>query len=535
MLWYKNALFYSLDVDTFLDANGDGTGDFHGLCDRLEYIADLGCTCLWLLPFYPSPNRDNGYDVKDYFGIDSRLGTMDDFRAFIRKARELDIRILIDLVVNHTSVEHPWFQEARRDRNAPYRDYYVWSDEPLAYEKEHLMLTGEEDTMWTYDPVAGQYYLHRFYKEQPDLNIACPAVRDEIRRIIEFWLKEGVSGFRIDAAEMLIEPYGIRGAEVKELETFLDELRDYVAGINPEAMLLAETNSAPDQMKVYMNGRTRMHMVFNFFVNQYLFLSLATESGEPLARALEQLPEPHPDNQYLNFLRHHDELSLKLLNKGEREAVFQAFAPDEEMRIFDRGIRRRLASMLGNDRQRIEFTYSLLLSLPGTPLIRYGEELGMGEDLSLPGRNSVRTPMQWSAGANGGFSAAPPEKLVRPPIREGREGFPTLNAAQAEADPSSLLHWMRSAIRQRKKAALIGTGRFRLLPAPKPSVLLFCYEQEGQRLLCLHNFSGVPVQLPFPSESQGTPALLLQDTESEINGNEIHLGPYGYLWLDQGQ
>jgi maltose alpha-D-glucosyltransferase/alpha-amylase len=382
--WYRNAVFYSLDVETFQDSNGDGIGDFNGLIKRLEYIASLGVSCIWLLPFYPSPNRDNGYDVKDYYNVDERLGTLKEFSSFMEKAGELGLRVLIDLVVNHTSREHPWFQAARKDPRSRYRDFYIWSDHPQEYEREHLMLVGEEDTMWTFDEEAGQYYLHRFYKEQPDLNIGSPHVRKEILKIIEFWLGLGVSGFRIDAAEMLIETYGMKESQVKDLAVFLDEMRAFTTNKNPQALLLAEVNAPPDKMIPYLKEGKRMQMLFNFFINQQLFLSLAQEKGIVLEEALKALPERNEGEQWLNFLRHHDELSLKLIAEDTRPEIFQSFAPEENMRSFGHGIRRRLAPMMNGDLQKIKLAYSLLFSIPGVPLVRYGEEIGMGRIYHCP-------------------------------------------------------------------------------------------------------------------------------------------------------
>ncbi|RYY93884.1 MAG: trehalose synthase, partial [Chitinophagaceae bacterium] len=392
--WYRNAIFYSLDVETFCDGNGDGTGDFTGLTAKLEYLHGLGIDCIWLLPFYPSPNRDNGYDVMDYYNVDGRLGSLGDFALFLNKAERLGIRVLVDLVVNHTSVRHPWFRAARRAPEGPLRDFYVWRKEPLPHDKKDLMFEGEEDRVWTWDKKARRYYLHRFYREQPDLNIGNPLVRAEILKIVAYWLRLGVHGFRIDATQALIETYGMKGFTRKEGLRFIGELQDHARSLRADVLLLAEVNAGVPGMSPFLEGGRRMHMLFNFYINQHLFLSLATGRKAALQRALEKLPQLPPGQQWLQFLRHHDELNLRLLKPAGQERVFAAFAPAEEMRIYGFGIRRRLAPLFGGDGPALRLAYSLLFSMPGAPLLRYGDEIGMGENLALPGRASVRTPMQ---------------------------------------------------------------------------------------------------------------------------------------------
>ncbi|PZO10305.1 MAG: trehalose synthase, partial [Leptolyngbya foveolarum] len=421
--WYKNAIVYSLDVETFMDSDGDGVGDFPGLTQRLDYLSGLGITCLWLHPFYPSPNRDDGYDVMDYYSVDSRLGTLGDFVEFMHEAKKRGISVLIDLVINHTSIQHPWFQAARSDKNSKYRDYYIWANDPPETDPAEVIFPDAEDSIWEYDNKAGAYYLHHFYKEQPDLNISNPVVRDEIRKIVHFWLELGVSGFRVDAV-----PYFVKNVEVLaeqyELESFLEDLREAVSARNPEAVLLAEANVESEAFSTYFGDGNRMHMLFSFFANQKKFLALALQQSAPLTEGLQQLPKTPQACQWLNFVRHHDELTLDQLSEAERDKIYEAFAPEEQMQIYGRGIRRRLPPMFNGDRRRIELIYSLLFALPGIPLIRYGDEIGMGDDLSLPGRDSVRTPMQWSEKANGGFSTAAPACLSKPVISEGEYGYP---------------------------------------------------------------------------------------------------------------
>ena len=529
--WYKNAIFYSLDVETFYDSNGDGIGDFQGLIQKLETIAGLGFSCIWLLPFYPSPNRDNGYDVTDYYNVDARLGDLGDFAQFLDKAEQLGLRVIIDLVVNHTSIEHPWFRQARKDPESPFRDYYVWSDEPLAYEKDHLMFQGEEDTIWSYDEKAGQYYLHRFYKEQPDLNIANPSVQQEILKIMTFWLRLGVHGFRIDAAEMLVEPYGLKGKDKEELMSFIDDMRAHTQRQGKEVLLLAEVNAGPDSMGTYIGDGKRVHMLFNFFLNQHLFLSLADENKSHLEKALKTLSPIAATSQYLNFLRHHDELNLKLLSAKDQQKVFDAFAPEKDMRIYGFGIRRRLAPMLGGDMQRLKLAYSLLFALPGAPLIRYGDATGMGENLALPGRTSVRTPMQWSPEKNAGFSTADSRKLVHPVISKGPFSFKEVNVMSAQQQPLSLLNWVERLIATRRQCPEIGNGELFIIPQKDARVLAHGFRWEEKKLVFLHNLSSQPIQISIHTLHVGKLYDVFAENLYDEKEGVVQLPAYGYHWL----
>ncbi|HEY1024019.1 MAG TPA: alpha-amylase family protein [Sphingobacteriaceae bacterium] len=531
-IWYKNAIIYSLDIETFYDSNGDGTGDFQGLIKKLDYLAGLGINCIWLLPFYPSPNRDNGYDVLDYYNVDNRLGTLGDFAEFMDKASGLGIKIIVDLVVNHTSIQHPWFQEARKDAASKYYNYYVWSDRPLDYEDERVMLSGEVDTIWTYDEVAQRYYLHRFYKEQPDLNIANPHVRSEILRIIGFWLRLGVSGFRIDAAEMLIEPYGISGADQEDLSGFLVEMRDFISLRASDGILLAETNLEPAKMSTFMEAGKKMHMVFNFYLNQHLFLALALKSADPLHKALKKLPALEKENQWLNFLRHHDELSLKLLNEKERNAIYTAFAPEDNMKIFGSGIRRRLAPMLNGDQQRLELSYSLLFTLPGICMIRYGDELGMGEDLRLEGRSSVRTPMQWNSSIHAGFSSSE-ENYTHPVISDGHYSFKHVNVAASQGKPGSLLNWIEHLITTRRQFPGIGLGIPETFQGAHPAVFVHSFRYDDEQVWFLHNLGDerVVVELTWSGLREKELVQLLGDEPLNKIGKTIVMNPYGYRWM----
>ena len=533
-LWYKDAIVYSLDVETFLDSNGDGVGDFQGLTNKLDYLSGLGITCLWLLPFYPSPNRDNGYDVMDYCNIDPRLGTLGDFVQFMHQAGERGIRVLIDLVVNHTSNQHPWFVAARSDENSKYRNYYVWSKNPPKTDPEQLIFPDVEDSIWEYDEQANSYYLHHFYKEQPDLNITNPAVREEICKIMGFWLELGVSGFRIDAVPFLIKETATEGISTEDLRCFLEEMREFVSSRQGDAVLLAEANVAPDRIPVYFGNGDRMHVLFNFLLNQHLFLALARQESTALRDGLKILPDIPPICQWLNFVRHHDELTLDCITSSEREEIFAAFAPDKRMQIFGRGIRRRLPPMMGNDRCRIELIYSLLFTLPGTPMLRYGEEIGMGDDLSLEGRNSVRTVMQWSDAPNGGFSTAATEALARPAIASGEYSYKQVNVAAAQRDPNSLINWMDRAIRIRKQCPEFGRGKWQILETDCSWVFAHCCHWEGRTLLLVHNLADKPCTATLKSNEYTNLVDLFGARlyESLDAGSpSIPLQAYGYRWF----
>ena len=403
-LWYKNAVIYCLSIATYLDTNGDGIGDFHGLMSRLDYLQGLGVTAIWLMPFQPSPGRDDGYDVADYYGVNPRYGTLGDFVEFTQGCKQRGLRVLIDLVVNHTSDQHPWFQEARRDPSSKYRDWYVWSKKKPKNAASGVVFPGVQKTTWTYDDIARAYYFHRFYDFQPDLNTANPEVQAEILKIMGFWLQLGVSGFRMDAVPFVISS---KGAMVKPEEDYemLRTFSQFLGWREGDAIILGEANVLPDtDMHYFGSAGERVQMMFNFEVNQHLFLAMATADSRSLKRAMQWTKKRPATAQWGQFLRNHDELDLGRLKDKERDAVFAAFGPEPEMQLYDRGIRRRLAPMLEGDRRRLELAYSLMITLPGTPVIRYGDEIGMGDNLKLPERNCARTPMQWSTEPNAGFT-----------------------------------------------------------------------------------------------------------------------------------
>jgi maltose alpha-D-glucosyltransferase / alpha-amylase len=535
-LWYKNAVVYCLHVGTFMDTNGDGVGDFQGLMRRLDYLAGLGVTCIWLMPFQRSPMRDDGYDISDYYSVDPRYGSLGDFVEFTQAARQRGIRVIVDLVVNHTSDEHPWFQSARASADSPFRDWYVWSKKKPRGAQSGIVFPGVQKTTWTWDEKARAYYYHRFYKFQPDLDASNPAVWAEIQKIMGFWLELGVSGFRMDAVPFVIQR---KGAGVKPVEQYekLRDLREFLQWRTADAILLAEANVTPDDdLEYFGDDADRVHMMFNFQVNQHLFLALATADVRPLVNALKATRPRPASAQWASFLRNHDELDLGRLEPEERERVFAAFAPEKSMQLYDRGIRRRLAPMLSGDRRRLELAYSLAFTLPGTPVLRYGDEIGMGDDLALPERGCARTPMQWSTEPHGGFSTA--DRTVSPVIAGGPYGYERVNAGDQRRDPESLLNWTERIIRMRKECPELGWGDFAPLPARRNDVLALRFDWRGNSMVTLHNLAGKPVTVTLSSQAVGSDKLvsLLSDDHSSAKdgAHEITLDGYGYRWYRVG-
>jgi trehalose synthase len=534
-LWWKNAVVYCLDVETFRDSDGDGVGDFRGLIDEVDYLAALGVTCVWLMPFYPSPNRDDGYDISDYYGVDPRLGTLGDFVEFVRTAADRGIRVILDLVVNHTSDRHPWFAEARSSRDAPRRDWYVWRDEPSA-EPAGIAFPDKETSNWRRDRRTGQYYLHRFYRFMPDLNISSPAVRDEICKIAGFWLALGAAGFRIDAVPFMCELDGISRPVDGDPKGWLRSLRAFVGRRNGQAMLLGEVNAALRDLASYFGDEDgdALHMQFGFMANQSTWLSLARESAEPLEQVISTLPQVPPDNAWATFLRNHDELSLDKLTVTQREEVFAAFAPDEGMRMYGHGIRRRTATMLGGDGPRLRMAWSLMFSLPGTPVMFMGDELGMGEQLEIPDRYAVRVPMQWSSGPGGGFSDAPPQELVRSQPG-GAFGPAKVNATDQRRDPGSLLHFVQRLIRCRREAPELGWGTSTLIETEHPAVFAHRCDWEGSTVVAVHNLGrrAARADVPLGDGATGVHDLLADADEPVPRGGTLalELEGYGGRWL----
>ena len=535
-LWYKNAVVYCLSVGTYLDSDGDGIGDFRGLMGRLDYLQGLGVTAIWLMPFQPSPGRDDGYDVADYYGVNPRYGTLGDFVEFTQGCKQRGLRVLIDLVVNHTSDQHPWFQEARRDPDSKYRNWYVWSKKKPKNAASGVVFPGVQKTTWTRDAVAREYYFHRFYDFQPDLNTANPEVQAVILKIMGFWLQLGVSGFRMDAVPFVISSKGATVTKPKEDYEMLRTFSQFLGWREGNAIILGEANVLPStDMHYFGSAGERIQMVFNFEVNQHLFLALATSDGRKLKKAMMETKRRPATAQWGQFLRNHDELDLGRLEEKERQAVFAAFGPEKEMQLYDRGIRRRLAPMLEGDRRRLELAYSLMMTLPGTPVIRYGDEIAMGDNLKLPERNCARTPMQWSTEPNAGFTKS--DKPVMPVISAGPYGFEHVNVAAQRRDPNSLMNWMERIIRMRKETPEIGWGDFSFISAKATDILIMRYEWRDNSVIIVHNLSPFPRELSFsvgtgPKQACSLINLLSDDHSQPIDGNKhrILLEPYGYRW-----
>lgn len=536
--WYRNAIMYGVDVKTFMDSNGDGIGDFPGLTSRLDYLRGLGISCIWVLPCYPSPWRDNGYDISDYYSIDPRLGTLGDFVEFLRQANQRGLQVILDLVVHHTSDQHPWFQQARGDPQSPFRDFYVWTEEPPPVPPHRgNIFPGEESSVWSYDRKARAYYHHRFYDFQPTLNHTNPAVRAEVERILGFWLQLGVAGFRVDAASHMIETKGgLEETRPEDPHGILRGYREFVTLRRGDAVLLGEADERPEAMGEFFGNGDELNILFNFLVDNYLFLALAREEAEPLATGLGALPTVPVQAQWANFLRNLDELDLERLSETQRADVYEAFGPEESMRIYDRGIRRRLAPMLENDRGRLELAFSLLFALPGSPVLVYGDEIGMGDDLSLQGRDAVRTVMQWSAAKNAGFSTAPEDALVRPAIRKGEFAYERVNVEEQQRDADSLLNWMERLCRVRRETPEIGQADWSIVETGERSVLALRYEMEENLVITVHNLSRRPCTVDLQiSDEPGAELVDLLGHRHRVgpaNGkHRLELEKYGYRWF----
>jgi maltose alpha-D-glucosyltransferase/alpha-amylase len=533
--WWKNAVVYCLDVETFLDWDGDGTGDLAGLTERIDYLAGLGVTVLWLMPYYPTPDRDDGYDVTDFYGVDPRLGTLGQLVEVIRTARDRGIKVIVDLVANHTSDQHPWFQSARADPESPYRSWYVWVDEKPDTQIEEVF-PGEQGGVWTYDRKAKQYYLHRFFAHQPDLNVANPDVREEIGRIIGFWLELGVRGFRVDAVPFLLDHAGLADPPDGDPHEYLRDLRAFLQRRTGDAILLGEVNLPPEQQRAFFGDEDgdELHLVFNFSVMQRTYLALARQDARPVEQALRSLPPVPFDSQWANFLRNHDELTLDQLSDDEREEVFQAFGPDPAMQVYGRGLRRRLPPMVGGDLRRLRMLYSLLFSLPGTPVLFYGEEIGMGENLGVPGRGAVRTPMQWSDEPGAGFSTADPGTFPAPLV-EGEYGPMAVNVAAQRRDPDSFLNWFERVIRRRVETPELGLGSWDVLRSDARAVLAHRCDWAGSTVVALHSFSPEPCEVRVELDDIDDAVAiddLLGGGRAGLDGPrlELTLEAYGHRW-----
>jgi maltose alpha-D-glucosyltransferase / alpha-amylase len=535
-LWYKDAVIYEAHVRAFFDSNGDGIGDFAGLTQKLPYLHDLGVTCLWLLPFYPSPLRDDGYDIADYTSINPIYGTLDDFRTFVNAAHALQIRVLTELVVNHTSDQHPWFQRARQaPRGARERDYYVWSDTDERYAGTRVIFTDTERSNWTFDPVAGQYYWHRFFSHQPDLNLDNPEVLKAILDVMRFWLDLGVDALRLDAIPYLIEREGTINENLPETHAVLKQIRRELDAQYNDRVLLAEANQWPSDVQAYFGDGDECHMAFHFPLMPRMFMAIQQEERHPIVEILNQTPEIAENCQWAIFLRNHDELTLEMVTDEERDYMYAQYAADPQMRL-NVGIRRRLAPLLENSRPRIELMNSLLFSMPGTPIVYYGDEIGMGDNVYLGDRNGVRTPMQWSSDRNAGFSRTEPARLYAPVIMDSVYGYEAINVESQERSPFSLLHWMKRMIALRRQHPVFGRGSLQFIQTWNRKVLVYVRRHEQDIIVCVANLSRTvqPAEVPLAQFAGLTPVELLGQTEFPRIGEQpyfLTLAPYGFYWF----
>jgi maltose alpha-D-glucosyltransferase/alpha-amylase len=535
--WYTESVIYCLDVETFQDSNGDGIGDFQGLISRLDYLTRLGINCLWLHPIHPTPGKDDGYDATDFYNVDPRLGTLGDFAELLHEAANRGIKVIIDLVVNHTSDEHPWFQSAVASKDSPYRDWFVWSDKEPADRHQGMVFPGEQAETWTYHRKARAWYYHRFYDFQPDLNFANPLVRAEVKKILAFWIQLGVAGFRMDAVPFIIELTEPGRPEAPMDFDYLSELRQHIQWRRGDAVLLAEANVEPEKLPQYFGDAggsgNRIHMLFDFMLNGRLVLALARQNPEPVIDWLKTTPKLPHGGQWATFLRNHDEIDLSRLTAEQREDVFEQFGPEETMRLYDRGIRRRLAPMLGGDRRRLELAYSLQFTLRGTPVLRYGEEIGMGEDLSQAGRYAIRTPMQWNLTKNSGFSDAEP---IRPVISKGEYAYEQVNVTAQRHDDKSLLAWFERMIRTLRECPEIGGGTCTCVDqALPPGVLVHRADGVTGSMVFLHNLGTeeAVVDLADLAKEADHPNDIFADQDYDDVGDftQLRLAGYGYRWI----
>ena len=534
--WYKDAVIYQLHLKSFYDSNNDGVGDFPGLMEKLDYISELGVTAIWMLPFYPSPRRDDGYDIAGYTDVHPDYGTMDDVRAFIDAAHARNIRVIAELVINHTSDQHPWFQRARHAApGSPDRDFYVWSDTDTKYAGTRIIFLDTESSNWTFDSVAGAYYWHRFYSHQPDLNFDNPAVLEEVLAVMRFWLALGVDGLRLDAVPYLIEREGTNNENLVETHAILKQIRAELDRVAPGKMLLAEANQWPEDAQQYFGDGDECHMSFHFPLMPRMYMAIAREDRFPITDIMRQTPEIPANCQWAIFLRNHDELTLEMVTSSERDYLWNAYAADKRARI-NLGIRRRLAPLLQRDRRRIELMNGLLLSMPGTPVIYYGDEIGMGDNIFLGDRDGVRTPMQWSMDRNGGFSRADPARMVLPPIMDATYGFQAVNVESQAADPHSLLNWTRRMLAVRGRHRCFGRGVQRFLYPSNRKVLAYVREHEGEAVLCIANLSRVAqaVELELGAYAGRVPVDLVGGAVFPSVGQLNYLftlAPYGFFWF----
>jgi len=535
--WYLNAVFYELNVRAFFDANGDGHGDLAGLTTKLDYLQNLGVDAIWLLPIYPSPLLDDGYDIADYYGIHPDYGSLEDFKAFIKEAHRRKMKVITDLVLNHTSDQHHWFQEARQGPDNPYRDYYVWSDDDQKYASARIIFLDTEDSNWSWDERAGRYYWHRFYASQPDLNYDNPDVRREMLEIARFWLELGIDGFRADAVPYLFEREGTNCENLPETHAYLKALRSFMDQNFPGRILLCEANQWPADVREYFGEGDEFHMGFHFPLMPRIYMALRRSDVAPLEWVMEKTPSIPENTQWCIFLRNHDELTLEMVTEADRQWMWEQFAPQPRMRL-NLGIRRRLAPLLDNDRRQIELAYSLLFTLPGSPIIYYGDEIGMGDDINLPDRNGVRTPMQWDDSHAAGFSGAPLDALYAPLVSSPGFTPQEINVADQLADPGSLLATVKAMIKLRKSLPALATGEFSWTvtePEISPNPIAAYYrEDDQQKILILQNLSPDRRSFNLKTTTNTTYGLLTGNSKFNQSNGEltVELEPYGYLWFE---
>jgi maltose alpha-D-glucosyltransferase/alpha-amylase len=531
--WFKSAVLYELYVRAYRDSNGDGHGDLTGVAQKLDYIRSLGVDVIWLLPISPSPLRDDGYDVSDYYDIHEHYGILDDFRLLVREAHARNLKVITDLVLNHTSDEHPWFQESRKGQGNPKSDWYVWTDDPALYSGTRIIFTDTESSNWTFDAVRGQYYWHRFFSHQPDLNFDNPQVRDEMKRVIRFWLELGIDGFRMDAIPYLFEREGTNNENIHETHVFLKELRSFIDEVKPGTFLLGEVNQWPeDTMPYFGDGTDELPLLFHFPVMPRLYKAVAEGKRDSVEWILEHTPAISETCQWVVFLRNHDELTLEMVTEEERAFMIAAYAPEPRMRL-NVGIRRRLAPLMNGDSRKIRLLNSILMTLPGTPIIYYGDEIGMGDNIHLEDRNGVRTPMQWHGGENAGFSEA--ATLYSPLIDDEHYGYLAVNVADQEQDPDSLLNWTRFLIKSRQQHPALGRGSFCILHPENRAILAFLNEYLGDIVISVHNLSSEPERAELDLSRWEGRALvdLFNHLPFGRASQEVRivLEPYAFMWL----
>jgi maltose alpha-D-glucosyltransferase/alpha-amylase len=534
-LWYKDAIIYQVHVRTFRDSNGDGIGDFRGLAEKLDYLQELGINAIWLMPFFPSPLRDDGYDISDYRSVHPNYGTLDDFKNFLVAAHERGIRVIVEMVLNHTSDQHPWFQESRSSLDNPRRDWYVWSDTDARYRGVRIIFLDTETSNWARDPVSKSYYWHRFFSHQPDLNYDNPAVREEMWSVMQFWLEMGVDGFRLDAVPYLVEREGTSCENLPETHAILKDLRGKLDKHFADKMLLAEANQWPADLRPYFGEGDEFHMAFHFPLMPRMFMGVKLEDRKPIMDILQQTPEIPGSCQWCLFLRNHDELTLEMVTDIERDYMYDTYAGDKAMRL-NLGIRRRLAPLLDNDRRRVELMTGMLMSLPGTPILYYGDEIGMGDNVHLGDRNGVRTPMQWDGGWNAGFSSADPESLYSPLILDPVYGYPAVNVYSQKRSGHSLLAWMKRIISTRKSTQVFGRGSIEFLHPANHRVLAYVRQLRAETVLVVNNLSSSAQAVELDLRRYKGNILV------EMSGRNIFprigdlpylltMGPYQFFWF----